>query len=91
MEKKGAGAQEQRLEGIQMDQDIHVHTNISPIVGKILKVLMEPYIDFIAKLHADGRVSDAEIKAVMEQFTQKADNLDDFVEKELNDGEEADG
>lgn len=72
-----------------MDRNIHI--NMTPIVSEILKVFTQPYVELIAKLHADGRVSDAEVNALTDKLREKGDSVADIVAKALNAEEQADG
>lgn len=63
-----------------MDQEIRIE--MSQIVGKIAGVLIQPYAQFIAKLHEEGRVSAAEVQGVIEQFDEKMANLPDYLMKD---------
>ena len=44
--------------------ETHVRIDLSNIVGHISGVIMEPLSSFIDKLHADGRITDAELEGL---------------------------
>lgn len=57
--------------------------DLTPIVGAIAAVLSEPYQDFVAKLHAEGRITDAEVVGLREAILERGDRLADLVQERL--------
>lgn len=70
-----------------MNQEIRI--DITQMVGKIAAVLFQPYVQFIAKLHEEGRVSTTEIQGVNEQYDERVANLPDYVQKAMDVREES--
>lgn len=52
-----------------------IRLNFDDAVGPILDVLLEPYKTFIARLHADGRITDAEIAALTTELLDRRQRL----------------
>jgi len=49
---------------------------------------MEPYTNFIAKLYADGRITDAEVEELKRSFDQRVPQLAELVEERLKEEKE---
>jgi hypothetical protein len=60
-----------------------LHLDMSALVGTVAGVLMQPFGDFIAALHAAGRVTDEELAILRMQYEQREANLGDLVAKSL--------
>jgi len=71
------------LEDIQID--------LSPSVGKASGIpspsmleALEPYIDFVNHLHAEGRITDEELDALHLQLNARLDGMMEEMEQRLN-------
>ena len=62
--------------------------DLNRLIGKIAGVLMEPYTNFIAKLYADGRITDAEVEELKRSFEQRVPQLAELVEERLKEEKE---
>jgi len=49
---------------------------------------MEQYTNFIAKLYADGRITDAEVEELKRSFEQRVPQLAELVEERLKEEKE---
>jgi len=57
--------------------------NLTPFVGAVLAVLTEPYQNFLAKLHTEGRITDAEVAELGQAILERGDRLADLVRERL--------
>ena len=62
--------------------------DVNRLIGKIAGVLMEPYTNCIAKLYADGRITDAEVEELKRSFEQRVPQLAELVEERLKEEKE---
>jgi hypothetical protein len=65
-----------------MDEHVPV-TTFSTLIGTVAGVLMDPYTSFIAQLHAEGRVTDAELERLRHEFSDRMSRLGDLVAERL--------
>jgi hypothetical protein len=67
-----------------------VRNNLSTLAGRIAVVLMEPYKTFIARLHSEGRVTDAELEELRQAFAEVLDHLGEKVQVEVREDDPRD-
>jgi hypothetical protein len=53
------------------------------MVGTIAAVVMEPYTNFIVRLHTEGRVTAAEIEELHRAFLDRSEHLGELVQARL--------
>lgn len=63
-----------------MEQQI----DLSTIVGDIAGVMFDPYTSFFVKLHAAGRITDAELEGLRQEVEDQISRLDELVAERLN-------
>ncbi|MDC8450811.1 MAG: hypothetical protein LV473_21000 [Nitrospira sp.] len=56
-----------------------IRINLNEVVSQITGVLFEPYTVFIAKLHAEGRITDEEVERLKQEFEDRIPQLYDLV------------
>ena len=44
------------------------HIDLTDLAQSISGVIAEPYVQFITKLHIDGRITDAEVDSLRQEF-----------------------
>lgn len=65
-----------------------IRINLTNVVGQIAGVLIQPYAAFIAKLHADRRITDEEIEGLRQEFENQFNHLGELVmERQRQDSE----
>jgi hypothetical protein len=62
-----------------------VQVDISPAVGAVVGVLLEPYMAFLEKLVAEGRITAAELEAVHAERRSLIPRLGELVQALLRD------
>ena len=62
----------------------HVNIDLSKIVGTIAGVMLSPYSSFIAQLHADGRITDAEVEQLRQEAESHTARLGELVAERLS-------
>jgi hypothetical protein len=67
-----------------------IKIDLNPIVGAILSVFIEPYQDFVSDMHADGRITAAELEALDAALRDRRDRLADLVAERLKQSESPD-
>ena len=60
-----------------------MNSDISPVVTAVIETLIEPYADFIARLHAEGRITAAEVAEVNAAVDKRKDGLAESVHEYL--------
>ncbi|MDQ3486864.1 MAG: hypothetical protein M3468_03905 [Acidobacteriota bacterium] len=60
-----------------------VRVDLTPIVGGIASVLVEPFWEFIHKLQAEGKVSEAEVDQLEAAIRDRASRLFELVQTQL--------
>jgi hypothetical protein len=58
--------------------------DLSGIVGEVTDFLLAPYTTFISELHATGRITDAEVIRLRQEFESRIPRLDEIVEEALH-------
>lgn len=61
----------------------NINIDLNPVVGAILRVMVEPYQSFLATLQSDGRVTMEEIESLRAQILDRGDRLAELVQEEL--------
>jgi hypothetical protein len=59
------------------------HIDLSEIVELIASVLIEPYEQFLSKLHADGRISEAELANLRHEVESRGPRLGKLLQEQL--------
>jgi hypothetical protein len=57
---------------------------LSGIVGEVTDFWLAPYTTFISELHATGRITDAEVIRLQQEFESRIPGLDEIVEEALH-------
>ena len=68
---------------IQVEAKPVQEVNITPLATAIVRVMVKPYNDLLAKMLKDGRVTEAEMKQLHERVYEQADRLDELVQEDL--------
>ena len=56
-----------------------IRINLSNVVGQIASVLTEPYTAFIAKLYADGRITNEEVEGLRQESENQSNRLGELL------------
>ena len=57
--------------------------NITPLAASIVRVMMQPYQQFLAQMLKDERVTKEEMEQIDQQVIKRGERLDELVEDEL--------
>ena len=60
-----------------------VRIEMNKIVGHVAFIFLDPYSQFIAKLHAEGRVTDDELDTLQQEFNNVVENFGPRLEQRL--------
>ena len=56
-----------------------IDIDLSEIVGQITSVFLEPYAAFIAKLRAEGRITDVEVEELNKEIKDRGPRLHELI------------
>ncbi len=56
-----------------------MNSDISPVIAAVIETLVEPYADFIARLHSEGRITAQEVEGVNTAVDQRKEGLAESV------------
>jgi hypothetical protein len=59
-------------------------TDLSRILSLIISVLMDPYDQFIDKLHAEGRITDEELRELRVALKEQIPKLSELIKPDSN-------
>jgi RIO-like serine/threonine protein kinase len=57
--------------------------NLTPLVSAVLSILSEPYQELVARLHREGRITDAEVGALRASILERSEHLAELVKAQL--------
>jgi hypothetical protein len=58
--------------------------DVSPTVEAILFVKVKPYVDLIARLRSEGRITDEEIASLVAECSERQSRLADLVQERMS-------
>ncbi len=61
----------------------HINIDLSKIVGAITGVILHPFSALLDRLHAEGRVTDAEMETLRQEYLDRMSRLDELVVERL--------
>jgi hypothetical protein len=65
----------------------HVRIDLTKIVGLVVSVISQPYNDLLAKLSAEGRVTEEEVQQLREEIQKRGASLPELVAGQLGQGD----
>ena len=60
-----------------------VRVGMTPMVGAMMKVLVQPFWEFIERLREEGKVTDAEIEDLRNAILTRSERLHELTTEEL--------
>ncbi len=68
---------------IPVESTLRQEVDITEIAVSILKVMVKPYNDLLEQMLKDGRVTEAELGRLHNQFLERGDRFDELLKEEM--------